>query len=111
MRFTLLITVLACVTMMSLQATDMTSSRRQLERYEARRISMTKQYWNARRRGFGLPEELCEPCSVAGNFIANQAMSCAMQALIPGSGYIGKAVKFGKKGIKKLGNKLGIMAK
>jgi len=111
MKFTLIMTVLACVTMMSLQATDMTSSRRQLERYEARRISMTNQYWHARRAGYWkMPPQICPPALSAGTFIANQAITCAMQFLMPGSGMVNKIAKITKKVVKtgiKMSKKLG----
>merc|ERR1712072_156331 len=107
MRSTLVITVLACLAMMSMQAINNVTaqhvSRRELKAFEARRISMTKQYYHYRRLGIKLPKAFCKPAHGAGTFIVEQAMSCAMQAIMPGSGMIGKVVSAGKAVAKKVG--------
>jgi len=103
MRFALVITVLACVSMMTLQATHMDSPKRSLKE-EARRAAMVKQYWQARKRGlFKMPQQICPPALDAGTFIANQAISCAMQALAPGSGLASRLIKTGTKVAAKTG--------
>jgi len=107
MRSTLVITVLVCLAMMSLQAENSSVvtvqhySRRQLHLYKS--FNLTNQYKNARRLSVKLPKVICKPAHSAGTFIVEQAMSCAMQALMPGSGVAKTAVKVGKAAAGKLG--------
>lgn len=71
---------------------------------QARRVAMVKQYWQNRKLGLHImPSQICSPALAAGTFIANQAITCAMQALLPGSGMINRAAAVGKQVVDKLG--------
>jgi len=106
MRYTLVSTVLACLAIMSIQATNQSTKLSEIQR----RISMTNFYYEQRRLGFKLPKAICKPAHSAGSFIIVQAMNCAMQAAMPGSGLAAKAVKVGKAAAKKVGVMDKIMA-
>jgi len=95
MRTILIFTILACSAMLSMQMTD------------ERRMALTKDYNHARRMGFKMPTQFCQPAKDAGVFILDTAIMCAVEAIIPGSGKIADAIKAGKK----VADKLGVMAK
>merc|ERR1712139_747279 len=95
MRTILIFTILACSAMFSIQMTD------------ERRMALTQDYNHARRMGFKMPTQFCQPAKDAGVFILDTAIMCAVEAIIPGSGKIADAIKAGKK----VADKLGVMAK
>jgi len=96
MRSTLLVTVLACLAMFSLQGFS-----------DERRLALTKDYHHLRRMGLKFPKQVCKPAHKVGVFVLDTAVMCAIEAIIPGAGTIAKAIKMGKK----IADKLGVMGK
>jgi len=105
MRVTLVITVLVCLAMMSLQTVNSNVVEVQHKRQLvlSKSFNLTSQYKAARRLGVKLPKQICKPARCAGTFIVEQAVSCAMTALMPGSNMVGSALRKGAAVTKKLG--------
>ena len=57
---------------------------------------------NRRAQYLQMPKEICPPTVEVATFIADQAITCAMQFLLPGSGMINRVVKMGKQAVDKL---------
>lgn len=96
MKLFLIITVLACTTLMSLQAVNTYSVaaspvfKGELER----RIKIIANQDQADRKlQFVMPEEICKPAKSAAKVIVENAVTCAMQKVMPKSTTSSKHVK------------------
>merc|ERR1711990_1266595 len=111
MRYSLIITLLACMAMFSLQKNMYVDElgnapiprhlyqvrRFNLDTSEGRRIELTRKYWAARRNLIKMPAKMCVPLKKMGMYLIDLAVNCAAEAIIPGAGEITDAIKMAKK--------------